>query len=216
MAKKAKKGTNGRTWSMLEKAYADNMKNFDNLCKRIYEAYANSDDFTDIKKVCEQFNVAPSAFGKIQDHVIIEDLVTDHTIELAEKKAVRNQQVHHQLAGRSTNKKVSNALSQRTIRRQEKEIEKEQQSWVTLFTNFTISGLSFKDYAIRNGKTYTELLDLFNKCVLLNLFDDELIDAIRINVNSVNGLTKKQKEANNKFFEGTKMIKEAYENGFTL
>ena len=213
---KRKPGSNGRTWTQLNKAYEGRKKHFDSFCKDVYETYAESDSFTDIAKISEQFNIAPSCFSKLADYVIIEDIVDDDTIELAETKAVRNQQFHHGLAGKTTNVKIGKALKQRQIRREEKAAEKDHEEWIRLFTNFTISGLSFKDYAIRNGKTYNELLELFNKCIILNLFDDELIDAIRINCNSLNGLTKKQKTANNEFFEGLSKIQNAYKKGFTL
>lgn len=216
MATRAKAGSNGRTWTQLKKAYENLPENFDNLCKKIYETYARSDYFTDIKAICSQFTIAPSCFSRIQDYVIIEDLVSDDTINLAETKAVRNQQTHHQLAGKSTSTKVGNALKQRAIRRREKDEEKLHEEWVMFFTKFTISGLSFEDYANREGKTYEEAFDLFTKCICLNLFDEDLINAIRINCDSLNGLTKKQKANNKAFFDGLAMISNAYKNGFTL
>ena len=47
---KRKPGSNGRTWTQLNKAYEGRKKHFDSFCKDVYETYAESDAFTDIAK----------------------------------------------------------------------------------------------------------------------------------------------------------------------
>lgn len=164
MATRSKAGSHGRTWTMLKNAYEDYPERFDNLVIKVYETYARTDLQITKEEVCRQYNIAPSCFSKIQDYVIIEDLVSDHTIDLAAEKSITLQSMHisrngftrkknqngssrpksqeeiaHDISvftGRKTTEKIENARALREERRLEKKQAEEDQKKKEEFSTF--------------------------------------------------------------------------------
>lgn len=235
MTTKAKAGSHGRTFSQLEEAYSkapeENRKNF---YVKIFKTYATSSDEWSISKVCKEFNIAKSAFDRIANEVIKEDMMitdkhdeekADKIIRLAREKAKRNQQRNCAEAGRTSDNKYAKYLANRAKRRAEKEqerLEKQREEkdkekieeCKRILSYLSISPKTWEEFAKEYNYTLSDIEEMISFCLIKGAIDSEMIDALRIQkLNSVR--TDAEKKLVKRYFDHIQGIYSCYQEGYS-
>lgn len=143
----------------------------DRFCKRIAESYANSEAKFARSYYTEHENISASCFYKVLERAIVNNLVSEKTVDKMEKKSELNQSAHAKGAGMTTREKYA------TLRKKRNEYI------IFLYFDEDIKKLAI-DFANNPQITKSEFAEkydvsikvldtLLKKAITENLIDDE-------------------------------------------
>ena len=168
-------GTKGRSFITLKSSMKE--EEFQKFRKKIAEEYANSACEYARSYFLKQYEISQECYYQILSSVVIENIVSDETVEKMELKALANQKTHAVNAGLSTRKHYNNL---RRLRLENMELSKFGDEEIKqIATKFAYSPLNKTEFAKENQIAVRILSLLLEKAIVEVIIDDLTYQAIR-------------------------------------
>ena len=153
-----------------------NPEEFSKLSKKVTEEYASSELRFTVTYFSEKYNVNKNCINKMIEYAIEENLVEDKIVTKAKAKAIKNQQLHCESAGSSTEAKYARLYTNRCKKIAEKMPEKNVEEIAKFFAEN--KDIPKNEVAVAFELSPRTLDFLLSRAIEKNIIDDDTVDLI--------------------------------------
>lgn len=191
-----------QTFTRLKKILS--VDEFNELCRKVALEYADSVEYYSADYFCKRYDITKSCFQKMIDYAIVNNLISDNTVNRMMNKAIANQRRHCKTAGITTIEKYARLQNERT--------ENFQREIAIFFVNNPDK--TKKELARIKGLTIKEFDWNLVRAIEDNVVSDEIVDSIE--ERSIKNAKPGTEENTKVFFEGMRKKREANKKGVAL
>jgi len=185
---------------------------FNKLCKKITEEYANTEAQFARSYYCETYNISVSCYYKVLEYAVVTNLVEDVVVTKMMNKAISNQNLHKNGAGGSSIAKYARMYKKRCEHIAMTFPENEVKKFATEYGDNP--DISKQDFASSYGVARKVLELLLVRAIEENIADDRTVDAIELR--SIKNAKQQNVEMTKEYFAALRQKRKANKEGITL